>query len=98
MRADIEEYKAVEEAVIKFLKSVAEGDRKYAKELFADEAALFGYLDGKLERGSIDQFYRNVDSVGAGKDFKARIDIVDIEERLAVGRILEEKWGGRVKR
>ena len=74
MRANIEAYKAVEEAAMKFVKSVAEGNSKYAKELFIDEAVLFGYLDGKLEHGSIEQFYHNVDTVGAGDDFKARVD------------------------
>ena len=96
MRANIEAYKAVEEAAMKFVKSVAEGNSKYAKELFIDEAVLFGYLDGKLEHGSIEQFYHNVDTVGAGDDFKARVDVVDVEETLAVVRVLEEKWGGRI--
>lgn len=96
MRVNIAEYKAVEEAAMKFVKSVAEGNSTYAKELFVDEAVLFGYLDGKLEHGSIEQFYHNVDTVGAGNDFKARIDIVSIEETVAVVRVLEEKWGGRI--
>lgn len=96
MRASIEEYKAVEAAAMKFVKSVAEGDSRYAKELFTDEAVLFGYLDGKLEHGSIEQFYRNVDSVAAGDGFKARIDVVAVEETLAVVRVLEEGWGGRI--
>ncbi|MBP3356609.1 MAG: nuclear transport factor 2 family protein [Rikenellaceae bacterium] len=96
MRASIEEYKAVEAAAMKFVKSVAEGDSRYAKELFTDEAVLFGYLDGKLEHGSIEQFYRNVDSVAAGDRFKARIDVVAVEETLAVVRVLEEGWGGRI--
>lgn len=96
MRASIEEYQAVEAAAMKFVKSVAEGNSKYAKELFTDEAVLFGYLDGKLEHGSIEQFYRNVDTVGAGDDFKARVDVVAVEELLAVVRVLEEKWGGRI--
>lgn len=96
MRASIAEYKAVEEAAMKFVRSVAEGNSSYAKELFVDEAVLFGYLDGKLEHGSIDQFYRNVDTVGAGDDFKARVDIVSVEETVAVVRVLEEKWGGRI--
>ena len=82
MRASIEEYKAVETAAMKFVKSVAEGDSRYAKELFTEDAVLFGFLDGALERGSIDQFYRNVDSVAAGDKFKARIDVVG--------------WGGRI--
>ena len=96
MRASIEEYKAVEKAAMKFVKSVAEGNSSYAKELFVDEAVLFGYLDGRLEHGSIKQFYHNVDTVGAGDDFKARIDIVSVEETVAVVRVLEEKWGGRI--
>lgn len=29
-------------------------------------------------------------------DFKARIDIVSIEETVAVVRVLEENWGGRI--
>ncbi len=96
MRASIEEYKAVEDAAMKFVKSVAEGKSCYAKELFTDEAVLFGYLDGKLEHGSIEQFYENVDTTGSDANFKARIDVVDVEETLAVVRVLEENWGGRV--
>lgn len=96
MRANIEEYKAVENAAMKFVKSVAEGNSSYAKDLFVDEAVLFGYLDGKLEHGSIEQFYHNVDTVSAGNNFKARIDIVSVEETVAVVRILEEKWGDRI--
>ena len=96
MREKISEYKAVEEAAYKFVKSVAEGDSSYAKELFTDEAVLFGFLDGKLEHGSIEQFYHNVDTVGAGDDFKARIDVLLVEETLAVVRVLEEGWGGRI--
>lgn len=96
MRTSIAEYQAVEEAAMKFVKSVAEGNSSYAKDLFVDEAVLFGYLDGKLEHGSIEQFYHNVDAVGAGDNFKARIDIVAVEETVAVVRVLEEKWGGRI--
>lgn len=96
MRASIEEYQAVEEAAMKFVKSVAEGNSKYARELFTDEAVLFGYLDGRLEHGSIEQFYKNVDTVQADPEFRARVDVVDVEETLAVVRVLEEGWGGRI--
>jgi len=96
MRAKIKEYQAVEKAAMNFVKSVAEGNSKYAKQLFVDEAVLFGYLDGKLEHGSIEQFYHNVDTVAAGDDFKARVDVIALEETLAVVRVLEEGWGGRI--
>ena len=96
MRAEIKEYQAVEEAAMKFVKSVAEGNSKYAKELFIDEAVRFGYLDGNLEHRSIEQFYHNVDTVPGGDNFQARVDVLLVEESLAVVRVLEEGWGNRI--
>ena len=96
MRDSVKEHQAVEEAAMKFVKSVAEGNSKYARELFTDEAVLFGYLDGKLEHGSIEQFYHNVDTVAGGENFKARVDVLFVEETLAAVRVLEEGWGGRI--
>lgn len=96
MRDEIKEYEAVAAAAEKFVRSVAEGNSEYARALFTDDAVLFGILDGKVERGSIEQFYRNVDTVGAGDDFKARIDVLAVEETVAVVRVLEEKWGSRI--
>ena len=49
-----------------------------------------------MEHSSIQQFYDNVDSVAAGDEFKARIDVLLLEESLAVVRVLEESWGGRI--
>ena len=96
MRDKIAEYEAVEAATMKFVKSVTEGNSAHAKELFTDEAVLFGFLDGKLEHGSINQFYHNVDTVSGGADFKARVDVLFVEETLAAVRVLEEGWGGRI--
>ncbi|MBD5641391.1 MAG: nuclear transport factor 2 family protein [Desulfovibrio sp.] len=96
MRDKLAEYDAVAKAAEKFVKTVAEGTSKYARELFIDEAVLFGYLDGKLEHGSIEQFYKNVDTVGGDSNFRARIDVIMVEETLAVVRILEEGWSGRI--
>ncbi len=96
MRSEIKEYEAVKAAAEKFVKSVAEGNSEYAKTLFTDDAVLFGILDGTLEHGPIEQFYHNVDTVAAGDDFKARIDVLAVEETVAVVRVLEEGWGGRI--
>ena len=94
MRSEIKEYQAVEEAAMKFVKSVAEGDSKYARELFIDEAVLFGRLNGVLEHGSSEQFYHNVDTTSGNPKFQARVDVLMVEEDLAVVRVLEEGWGG----
>ena len=96
MRSEIKEYQAGKEAAMKFVKSVAEGDSKYAKELFIDEAVLFGRLNGVLEHGSIEQFYHNVDTTPGNPNFKAWVDVMMVEEDLAVARVLEEGWGGSI--
>ena len=51
---------------------------------------LFSYRENNS------QFYRNVDTVGAGENFKTRIDVLELEETLAVVRVLEEGWGGKI--
>ena len=71
---------------MKFVRSVAEGNSKYAKELFIDKAVLFGYLDGKLEHGSIEQFYHNVDTVSGGDNFQAGVDVVLVEETFIMSK------------
>ena len=54
MRAKIEEYKAVEDAAMKFVKSVAEGNSSYAKELFIDDSAtLTENLNTAISNNSI---------------------------------------------
>ena len=52
MRANIADYNAVVEAASKFTRSVAEGNSKYAKELFTEDACLFGFLNGKFKRAA----------------------------------------------
>ena len=96
MRNKIIEYEAVANAARKFVKSVAEGNSEYAKALFTEDAVLFGILNGTVERGSIEQFYHNVDTFVAGEQFKARIDVLAVEETVSVVRVLEEGWGGSV--
>ena len=96
MRYRLAEYDAVAKAAENFVKTVAEGNSKYARQLFTNDAVLFGFLDGKLEHGSIEQFYANVDTIGGDPNFKARIDVLAVEETVAVVRVLEEDWGGRI--
>ena len=96
MRSDMSEYEAVEKAAMLFVKSVGSGDSAPARELFYDEAVMFCYLDGKLEHGPIQNLYDNIDSVGADPGYRARIDVLCIEETVAIVRVLEDNWGGRI--
>ena len=78
MRDKIHEYEAVAKAAELFVKSVAEGNSEHAKKLFTDDAVLFGILNGSMEHGSIEQFYTNVDTVGADSNFKALIYVLAV--------------------
>lgn len=44
MRAPISEYEAVEAASMKFVKSVADGSSKYAREFFTEDVVLFVFF------------------------------------------------------
>ena len=96
MRADMSEYDAVQRAAEKFVESVGSGNSAPARELFYDEAVMFGYLDGRLEHGPIQNLYDNIDTVGADPGYRARIDVMTVEETVAIVRILEDNWGGRI--
>ena len=37
-----------------------------------------------------------MDTVPGGEKFNARVDVLLLEETLAVVRVLEEGWGGRI--
>ena len=75
--------------------SLIDSKWKYARELFTDDAVLFGFLDGEPERGSIEQFYHNVDTVSGGEAFKARVDVVAVDLscplRLTMS-LIDSKW------
>ena len=74
----------------------------YLDYLSANNAGLFlptsiqSYLDGRLEHGPIQNLYDNIDTVGADPGYKARVDVLCIEETVAIVRVLEDNWGGRI--
>ena len=93
MRAPYQEYQAVEEAAMKFVKSVAEGNSQYARELFSDEAVLFRLpWTGSWSTGPSSSS-TTWTPCRFRENFKARVDVLLLEETLAVVRVLEEGWG-----
>ena len=76
MRADIETYRAVEAAAEKFVRSVAEGNsaRPGSRSSTRRCCSVIWTIDSSTAASS--KFYHNVDTVAAGPDFKARIDVL----------------------
>ncbi|MCI8304085.1 MAG: nuclear transport factor 2 family protein [Lawsonibacter sp.] len=94
MRASLKEYQAVELAALKRLKGVMNGDSTIAKDAFSEEAMVYGCSGAQFTCGPIQNFFNDVDRVGSHPRFEARVDVITLEETMAVVRVLEEKWGG----
>ncbi|MFR4947832.1 nuclear transport factor 2 family protein [Thomasclavelia spiroformis] len=55
---------------------------------------MYGYLNGELSAGSIENLYGAVDQFGADLNTKARVDVLSIEGTAATVRVTLEDWHG----
>ena len=94
MRSNLKEYEAVERVARKFAEGVGTGKSDVLKPYFYEKAVMFGYLDGKLEQGTIQNLYENIDNAGADPAYVSRVDIISIEETVAIVQVIEDNWGG----
>lgn len=94
MRASLKEYQAVEAAALKRLNGVTKGESTIARDAFSEEAMVYGCSSSQFACGPIQNFFNDVDRVGSHPKFTARVDVIALEETVAVVRVLEENWGG----
>ena len=55
---------------------------------------MYGCSGSQFACGPIQNFFHDVDRVGSHPDFIGRVDVIALEETVAVVRVLEENWGG----
>lgn len=96
MRSELEEYKAVEAVIKQFVEGVKNGSSEIMKPCFHEEAVLFGKMNSQIiQTGPITSAYPGIDASGkCGNDYEARIDIIALEETVAVVRLIEDNWNG----
>ena len=96
MRDDIKEYNAVEEVARKFCEAVKKVKSEIVKPYFYEKACFFGQLNEETyQSGSIEEFYKTIDTFGACKDdYISRIDILMLEKTIATVRVIEDNWHG----
>ena len=94
MRNNISDYEAVEKVGRKFAEAVATGKSEICKPYFYDEAVMFGYLHGRLEHGGIQNLYDNLDNAGSDPNYVFRVDVLTIEETVAIVQVIEDNWAG----
>ncbi len=96
MREDIKEFNAVEQAARKFCEAVKNGDSTIVKPYFYEKACFFGQLnEHTYQSGSIEEFYKTIDTFGACDDnYISRIDVISLEKTIATVRVIEDNWHG----
>ena len=96
MREDIKEFNAVEQAARKFCEAVKNGDSTIVKPYFYEKACFFEQLnEHTYQSGSIEEFYKTIDTFGACDDnYISRIDVISLEKTIATVRVIEDNWHG----
>ena len=94
MRASLADHKKVEEAALSFANAVGSGKAELCQNTFLPNAVMFGFLDGKLEQGSIQNLYDNITNAGADPKYESRVDVLFIDGTVALARVLEDNWVG----
>lgn len=90
----VTDYEAVLAAVAKYTEACKEGKSDIMKPAFADNALMYGYLNGEYYHGSIEALYGAVDAFGPAPETKARVDVLAIEGTAATVRVTLEDWHG----
>lgn len=95
-RTNLNDYSKITTVVQKYIDSCNEGNSVTMMPAFDKDAVMFGTKsDGEVEaRGTIENLYKVVDSVGADKNGSSRIDVLDTTENTAVVRVVIENWHG----
>ena len=93
MRNEFSEYQKVEEVANKFVEGVKYGKPELLKSIFHPDSIVFGHLGDELQKGSAQGLFDVVEKVGkCGADYVARIDILALEDDVAVVRVIEDNW------
>ena len=88
----LEEYEAVVSTMKKYVEACSTGDVDLCKEAFYENAVMYGYLNGTLYNGSINNFYEALKQVGGDPGTKTRIDVLALVGTEAVVRVVMNDW------
>ncbi len=90
----VQDYQVIKDVVMQYVNGCATGDVEMAKKAFHKDAIMYGYLNGDLSAGSIENLYAAMNALGAAPDTKYQVDIVECVGTAAVVRVVLEDWHG----
>lgn len=88
----ITDYQEIKDVVMQYVNGCATGDVELTKKAFHKDAIMYGYLNGELCAGSIENLYGAIRSLGADTNTKAEVDVMEVVGTAATVRVALEGW------
>ena len=85
------DYREVVETVKKYVEGLRIGSAATISNAFNEDAVMYGYTNGRLLGGPIDNLYDFVEKNGTTPDIKTHLDVLAITPTTAVVRVDMEK-------
>lgn len=90
----IKDYQEIKDVVMQYVNGCATGDVELTRKAFHKDAVMFGYLNGSLCEGSIENLYAAIEQLGADTTAKAEVDVTEVIGTIATVRVVLEDWHG----
>lgn len=90
----IKDYQEIKDVIMLYTNGCATGDVELTKKAFHKDAIMYGYLNGELSAGSIENLYAAIRTLGAAPDTKVQVDILECIGTAATVRVVLENWHG----
>ncbi len=94
MRAPREDYDAAAQAAANVFEAVIKQDRSICKDSFLDGAVIFGQTNGQPNVGLYENLLKQIDESNVGPEFNYRVDVVALEDTIALVQVLENNFHG----
>lgn len=79
---------------MQYVNGCATRDVELTRKAFHKDAIMYGYLNGTLSAGSIENLYAAIGQLGAGAATKAEVDVMEVVGTAATIRVVLENWHG----
>lgn len=90
----VDEYKAVKNALNKYLEAGKLGKSEVLKSAFYKDAIMYTSVKGEVNGGDISGLYNYINSHPAAPEIEAEITAVDIAGNVAYARVESNNWHG----
>ena len=94
MRVGREEYDAAAQTAANVFEAIIKGDSSIARNSFMSECCIFGQTKDRKNIGPYENLLNQIDNSKVDEGFNYRVDVVGIEDTIALVQVLENNYNG----